>query len=96
MNYILKDKSKYYVAEGQATRSLANATRFSSIEDMLYKVPIMRDWNIDYELFSIEEDTLTIVEEKVWTKLHKQLKDDGKLKHFEGNIPTAFLRITTS
>lgn len=96
MNYILLDDDRYYVAEGKATTKLKNATKYSSIEDMLLKVPIMRDWNWDYKLYTIEEDNiLKIVEENIWVTKQRQMKSDGLLKHLD-NVDIAFIRTTTS
>lgn len=96
MNYVLKDGDKYYVAEGIATLTVEHATIFSSIEDMVLNVPIMKDWNWDYELFSIDSEFKTTkIVEKEWTAIHKKLKNEGRLIHLDG-VSSSFKRITYS
>lgn len=52
--YFLKDRESgsYYMEEGYGTFHAPDALTFSTIDELLIRIPlIMRDWNWDYDMF---------------------------------------------
>jgi hypothetical protein len=94
MKYILKDEEKFYISEGKATLTLNKATQFDSLESIFKIVPIMRDWNWDYKIFSIEDDKLILIDEIFWSVIYNKTKKDGELYEQNNKVIPAFLRST--
>ena len=94
MKYILKEAEKFYISEGKATLSLSKATIFDSLESIFKIVPIMRDWNWDYKIFSIEDDKLILVNESNWIKIYNNMKENNLLYEQNNEVIPAFLRST--
>jgi hypothetical protein len=72
--FFLKDGEKYYVSEGKATFSSKNATVFSSPEQMVKTVPVMKDWNWDYALFKNDSGKIEKVPDHIWMTIHSEWK----------------------
>ena len=93
MKYILiEDNHLYYIGEGEATIHLENATTYISLEDIFTKVPIMRDWNWSYEIFTLENDSKKLVDEFEWCKIYKEMKDNNLLYEQNNKVISAFTR----
>jgi hypothetical protein len=85
-HYVLKeDNNSYYVSEGVGTRDYEKAKTFNSLEEIIKTVPIMKDWNWDYKVYSVSEikfnigeithyDEQKLVDEKKWMTIYKKWK----------------------
>lgn len=60
-------KGNYYVSEGSSTYRFEDASKYSSIDEIIHKIPIMKDWNWDYGIYSIDsEDNRELIKDTVW------------------------------
>ena len=78
--FILKDSSRgarYYISEGNATFDQTKALRIKSINELITTIPIMKDWNWDYELFEVSGNEIKKVDEKSWTTIYYKWKDEN-------------------
>ena len=87
--YVLREANEsFYVSEGVGTYSFENAKKFSSLEEIIKTVPIMKDWNWDYNVYSVSEkkfnlgeithyDELKLVNEKKWITMHRKWEKEN-------------------
>jgi len=73
MKYYLKDhKGGYYVKELRGTYSIDDAKEFNSIEEIITTVPIMKDWNWDYNIYQLVDKKLIIFPDTKWIPMHRK------------------------
>lgn len=81
--YVLKDGPIYYVSESRSTYDITKARKINSIEELITTIPIMKDWNVDYTLYSIENDKETRIEEAMWVEDYRKWKKENPEKYNE-------------
>ncbi len=75
-------KGSYYVSEGSSTYRFEDASKYSSIDEIIHKVPIMKDWNWDYEVYSIDsEDKRELIEDDVWMEVYYSFEENEPEKY---------------
>jgi len=74
---ILRNKNIYYVSEGKATRGLSRARKLKSIHELITTIPIMKDWNWDYNVYEVNGRKLKRVSDSLWIEEYEKWKDDN-------------------
>lgn len=75
--FLLSRKGNYYISEGESTYTFEEATRYSSINEMIRKVPIMKDWNWDYGVYTIDsEDNREFIKDNIWMDEYYDFKEN--------------------
>jgi hypothetical protein len=76
--YFLKDdENSYYVRELRSSNSIKDAKPFSSPEEMVTSIPIMKDWNWDFQLFESDNNKITKVPDKQWMDVFYKWKKEN-------------------
>ena len=90
--FLLSRKGNYYISEGKSTYVFEEASKYSSVDEMIRKVPIMKDWNWDYSVYSIDsEGNRHLIQDDIWMEVYysfeenepeeyKKLYDNSKFK----------------
>lgn len=76
--YLLDDDGRHYVSEGNASYSLVNAKKFTSMEEMVTTTPVMKDWNWDYKLYKKTGENSELIKESLWTSFYGKWKKENK------------------
>lgn len=98
--YVLKeDNYRYYVEEGRGSSDKNKALRITSIQELITTIPVMKDWNWDYELYEVIDGKEVKVEDNEWIPRYFEWKknnpeDYENLYSSSGGI-TSFIRTTS-
>jgi hypothetical protein len=75
--FILNDDGRYYVSEGQATYNIEKALKIKSLDELITTIPIMKDWNYSYVVYSVLNGKIKKVNCKVKYDLYHKWKEEN-------------------
>lgn len=96
--FILNDDGQYYVAEGQATYNINEALKIETLEKLITTIPIMKDWNWDYVVYEVSNNTTKKVDEKIWVNMYRKWKEENPKDYqelYSASRFSNFIRTTT-
>lgn len=74
---LFSKRGEYYVSDRECSYQRELAARFNYIEEMVREVPIMKDWNWDYSVYSIDsENNIELIKDDIWMEYYYDFKEE--------------------